>query len=184
MITALLLTNLLFANAAPVSPALDGSYHRPCFVVDTDALTTELSVEGNQWKIQNIAYEDDKCDQAYLIYEVDYKVKSANNHDIDMTTTEVSYMTLSDEVSHALNMVHYCGFEDWKTKTKKVVTGKLCDEFQAPALGSILYSIFTVNQRADAKTELYLGTASGTGDGKTVDTRHDQVDSLPFLKVR
>ncbi|MDG0815833.1 hypothetical protein [Bdellovibrio svalbardensis] len=181
MIAAFFISNLVFAQA---TTSLDGLYQRPCFVADTDALTTEISIEKNQWKIQHIAYEDEKCEKAYLIYEVDYKVKSENNRDLDMTAIEVSYMTLSDEVSQALNMVHYCGFEDWKTKTKKIVTGRVCDEFQAPASGDILYSIFTLNQKADAKWELFLGTASATGDGKTPETRHDQVDSLPFLKLK
>lgn len=183
MITALLISKLFLSNvvnAAPVAPTpQDGSYQRSCYVVDTDALTTELSIEGNQWKIQHLAYEDEKCEQAYLIYEVDYKVRSENPRDIDMTTTEVSYMTLTDEVSRALNMVHYCGFTDWKTKTKKIVSGKLCDEFQAPAVGDMVYSIVETKGN-----ELYLGTTSGHADGKTPQTRFDQVDSLPLKKYR
>lgn len=190
MITALFLTQLFFAQPAaaasvttPLTTSLEGTYVRPCYVVDTDALTNELSIQGNQWKLQHLAYEDEKCELAYLIYEVDYKVSSENTHDIDMTTTEVSYTTLSDEVTRALNMIHYCGFEDWQTKTKKIVTGKLCDEFHAPALGSMIYSIYNLNQNANTK-ELYLGTSSETGDGKTAESRHDQVDSLPLFKLK
>ena len=183
MISALLFSNLLFANPVPVAPTLDGSYHRECYVVETDALTTDLTIKDNQWQIQHLAYEDERCEQAYLIYEVDYKVKDTNGK-IDMTTMEVSYMTLSDEVSRALNMVSYCGFSDWKTKVKKVVSGKLCDEFQAPAVGDVVYSIYSTKQSAEAKTELYLGTMSGSADGKTPQTRYDHVDSLPLVKFR
>lgn len=178
MMMTLLLANLFFSPAVAATPALSGDYQRPCYAIDDDYLTTELNVTGNKWTLQHIAYEDDKCGQAYLIYQVDYKVKSEEQN-IDMTTVEVSYMSLSDEVSEALNMVSYCGISDWKKKEKRVVTGKLCDEFNAPKQGDMIYSIIKVQGN-----DLYLGTMSGTADGKTPETRYDQVDSLPLHKLR
>lgn len=180
------LLNFFIAQAVATSPSpatLDGNYHRPCYVVETDTLTTDLSIQNDQWKIQHTAYEDENCTKPYLIYEVVYKFKSANNHDLDLTTQEASYTLLSDEVSRALNMTHYCGFTDWTAKVKKVVTGKLCDDFQAPQRGDALYSIFTLNSKESAPAEIFLGTPSDTRSGKTPETRYDQVEALPLIKT-
>ena len=178
MMLTLFLTNIFFVQAAPVPPTINGSYLRPCYIVDTDALTTRMTIQDSKWTLTHTAFEDENCKTPYLIYEIQYKTKTESNA-IDMTTVEASYTSLSDEVARSLNYIGYCGFGDWKKGVKKVVTGKMCDEYQAPASGDITYSIFTLKN--DGK-ELFVGTASGNADGRTPESRYDQVDPLPLIK--
>ena len=154
-------------------------YLRPCHTVDDDVLQTALQTDGTDWTITYSAFEDSACETPYIHYEIKYSIKTKAQY-IDMTTKEVSYTVVSDEVSEALNMVGYCGFSDWKANEKRIVTGKICDEFQAPKENEVLYSIFEVNVQT---SELKLGTSSGKYNGKSPDLRHQNFDTPGFLPL-
>lgn len=94
-----------------------------------------------------------------------------------MKTTEVSYTILTEEVTMILNDMNWCGFNNWKTNEKKVVTGKVCDEFQTPKLNEVLYSIVETKNEG---SELYLGMPTEKFTGKTAEKRHQKLDPLGF----
>src|SRR5437868_5030594 len=153
MISVLIvLVNLAFA-AAPA----DGSYVRSCYIVnDDDALQSMMQIKQDKWVQTHTAFEEDSCKTPYLIYQTEYKAVVSGGS-LDLSVVEASYTILSREVAEALNMVSYCGFNNWKPHSKRVVTGLLCDEFQVPAKSDVLYSVFKTQINADHSEALYLG---------------------------
>ncbi|MEK2690356.1 hypothetical protein [Bdellovibrio sp. GT3] len=175
---ALFLTQILFA-APQAHNNVDGEYVKGCYLMGDDSLISTLSVQGAAWKYSHVAYEDEKCTKAYLTYQVNYKVKAVDRF-IDMTTVETSYTSLTEGVTEALNLINWCGFEDWKTGTPKVVTGLVCDEYKNPDEGEILYSTYQI--KAQTPLLMFMGTASSELDGKTPQTRYQMTERLPFVK--
>lgn len=169
----LLLTQIAWSSPQQTAPV---HYEQACYTDGEDALTTHLHTDANRWVLTHVAFEEDQCQNSYLTFEIQYKVRQKQS-EIDMTVTEVSYTTLTDEVTEALNWIGYCGFTDWKTHEKKVVSGLECDEYKAPAEGDITYSIVRREDNA-----LYLGRSSAQADGKSPEQRHDRWDHRPFLR--
>lgn len=168
----LIITVLLTSLA---SQAADYLGH--CHAIEDDVLQTSLNINGGDWAISHTAFEDSACETPYLNYEIKYSVKTNARH-IDMSVKEVSYTVYSDEVSEALNMVGYCGFSDWQANEKRIVTGKICDEFRTPKENEILYSIFELKNEG---SEVYLGRPTGKFNGKTIETRHQCLDPYTFF---
>ncbi|WP_413288650.1 hypothetical protein [Bdellovibrio sp. HCB337] len=173
----LLLSQVVFA-----SPVLEGSFVRSCYLVGDDALQAQVQVHSGSWIQTFTAYEEETCQTPYLIYEVQ-SAADIHGNDVDLEVREVSYQSLSDEVTRALNMVNYCGFTNWKTKQKRVVTGLECDEFQAPRLGEKTYTRYQLSAKAGSSEQLLLGTAEGVQDGKTPNTRHHAFETLPYQRI-
>ncbi|MCM2353009.1 MAG: hypothetical protein NDI63_05275 [Pseudobdellovibrio sp.] len=160
-------------STLPVSAT---EYLRSCYDDNSDYLQTLVNLNNSEWMITYTAFEDRSCETPYLHYEVKYQTQqSANN--IDMIATEVSYTALSELVGEVLNQINYCGFNNWKAFEKKVVTGKVCDEFQTPKANEVLYSIFELKNDG---TELFLGMPSGDFNGKSPERRHQSLDPLGF----
>ena len=173
MITALLtLLSLSFAQ----------TFERPCFVAgDDDMLTSKIQITDSQWTVTHTAYVDEACKETYLVFETTSKVKVEADK-IDMTTLEVSYVSTRDDVTRALNEIAFCEKQDWVTHHRQIVTGYQCQDFAAPALGQVVYSIFEVQEK-DGKTEARIGEASPAGDGSASEKRHAQLESQPYFKV-
>lgn len=183
---ALLLTQFLFAAPAYTeTPAgytvqnINGEYVKACHLMDDDSLITNLTIQDAAWKISHVAYEDDKCTKAYLVYELQYKVK-ATDRNIDMTMVQATYTSLTKTVTESLNMINWCGFSDWKTNEAKVVSGQVCDEYKAPAEGEILYTTYQV--KAQTPLHIFMGTASSGLDGTSPQTRYQLTEKLPFIQ--
>ncbi|WP_413294809.1 hypothetical protein ACLSU7_06820 [Bdellovibrio sp. HCB185ZH] len=174
----LLFSHLVFA-AGPSIQSIDGDYMKACHLMEDDSLISHLSIKGTRWNFSHVAYEDDKCTKAYLVYEETYKVKSVDR-EIDMTTVKVTYTSLTDNVTEALNMINWCGFSDWKTNEARVVTGKVCDEYKVPGEGNILYTTYQV--KAQTPLQIFMGTASSELDGKTPQTRYQLTERFPFVQ--
>lgn len=172
----LVLAMAIFSTSLSASAT---EYLRSCYDDNSDYLQTLVNMNNSEWTITYTAFEDRSCETPYLHYEVKYQTQQAANN-IDMTATEVSYTALSELVGEVLNQINYCGFNDWKTFEKKVVTGKVCDEFQTPKQGEILYSIFALKNEG---SELYLGISSGNMNGKSPERRHQSLDPLGFFKL-
>lgn len=168
----LLLTQLTWAV-----PQQNSHFERPCYSDGEDALTTHLHVTDRQWIFTHVAFEEDSCQKPYLTFEVQYKVRTKMS-EIDMTVTEASYTTLTDEVTESLNWISYCGFTDWKTNEKKIVTGMECSDYSAPTLGDVTYSIF---EKAEGGNLLYVGAASQEASGKTPEERHQKLEKRPYF---
>lgn len=157
----------------------DGNYQRPCNMVDDEAyLTSRVSVQDRQWVVAHTAYEEEQCQKAYLTYETHYKVQEVTEREIDMSVLEVSYTVHTDETAEALNTIRFCGFEDWQKDVTKDISGAACEDFEPPAKGEVIYSIADLNLQG----ELRLGEPSGSNRGKTPNSRHQKLESLPFLK--
>ncbi|MNL11013.1 hypothetical protein D3C87_1318310 [compost metagenome] len=174
MITALLtLLSLSFAQ----------TFERPCFVAgEDDMLTSKIQITDSHWTVTHTAYVDEACKETYLVFETTSKVKvEAQKIDqkIDMTTLEVSYVSTRDDVTRALNEINFCGKQDWATNHRQIVTGLQCQDFAAPALGQVVYSIFQVKEQ-NGQTEARIGEASPAGDGSTADKRHAQLEMQPY----
>ncbi|WP_413577786.1 hypothetical protein ACLVWU_04935 [Bdellovibrio sp. HCB290] len=174
---ALLLTQVLFA--APQTKNINGDYVKACHLMEDDSLITNLSIQDTRWTFSHVAYEDDKCTKAYLVYELQYKVKAVDRF-IDMTTVQATYTSLTDGVTEALNMINWCGFSDWKTGTARTVNGLVCDEYKVPDEGEILYSTYQV--KAKEPLQIFMGTASSDLDGKTPQSRYQLTERFPFEK--
>lgn len=174
MITALLtLLSLSFAQ----------TYERPCFVAgEDDMLTSKIQIENSQWTVTQTAYVDEACKETYLIFETKSKVLVQQSEKIDMTTLEVAYVSTRDDVTRALNEIAFCGKQDWVTHTRQIVTGQQCQDFAAPALGQVVYSIFQV-KNVDGKTEARIGERSPAGDGSSPEKRHAQFELQPYYLV-
>ncbi|MBC7372059.1 MAG: hypothetical protein H7326_10865 [Bdellovibrionaceae bacterium] len=169
---------MMFISMAFSAAPVDGTYVHSCYSVEDDVLATQVSVSHGDWSILHTAFEDEACAKPYLIFELKYRavVDSTN---LDLQTQEVSYVSLSDVVSRALNEVGYCGFTDWVTNEKKIVTGLLCDSYQASAAGDVLYSIFKID---DGKS-LFLGTPSASENGRTPGKRYRELESSPYIRA-
>ena len=166
-----------FAALSLSLPAQAAKYLRTCHDNDSDYLKTALNIQDNSWVITHTAFEDNTCDTPYLKFEIQYQTQLSGKN-IDMKTTEVSYTILTEEVTMILNDMNWCGFNDWKAAEKKIVTGKVCDEFQTPKLNEILYSIVETKNEG---SELYLGMPTGRFTGKTAEKRHQKLDPLGFV---
>ncbi len=177
MITALLLFMQL-SHAAPIESA---NYQRPCYLDEDDALSTHLAIDNNKWTITHTAYEDEACSEEYLIFETQYKALQSGN-DLDMTVIETSYISLTGEVTEALNLVGYCGFFDWKTKEKKVVSESVCGDYIPPQLGEVLYTYYKTGTNSQGQEELYLGESWAEFNGKSPDQRHQRLQKRSFYK--
>lgn len=176
----LLFTLFLFSSLTSIA-ANQGAkkYFRPCYDEDSDYLQTEIVIQKNIWTITYTAFEERNCATPYIQYEVKYQTTETQPN-IDMTALEVSYTANSELVSEVLNTIKYCGFTDWKPQEKKIVTGKLCDEFQTPKANEVLYSIFaTLNQ----ENELYIGMPQGNYNGKNPELRHQNLDPRGFHMI-
>lgn len=171
----LLLSQFVFA--APSTQTLEGTYTKPCYNESDDVLSSHVKIQGSNWSLSHIAYEDNRCETPYLIYEINYSVNTAGT-DADMTAIQASYTSLSDVVTGVLNQIGWCGFTDWQTKEAKNVSGKVCDSFVPPRTGEVLYSTFQVNEQ----NQLFLGVFSKGLNGKTPQTRYKQLDPSPFKK--
>ncbi len=174
-----LLTSVLVTSLNPAALAADTqTYHRSCHLDEGDALTTDITDDGSVWTITHTAFEEDLCQNPYLVYEVKFGTDK-NSQNIDLTVQESSYIPVTEEVAMALNLINYCGYTDWAPKEKKVVSGYLCDEFKAPNVGDKLYTIFKTEQK-DSDTLLYIGRDTEEKLGKTPASRHTSWDKRAF----
>ena len=169
-----LLSQIVFA--APTAQNIDGAYTKPCyFSDDADALTSHLKIQGSNWTLSHVAYEDNKCETPYLIFDLAYTAKT-DGQNVDMTAVQATYTSLSEVVTGVLNQIQWCGFSDWKTNEPKNASGRTCEDFVPPRTGDVLYSTFLMKD----DSHLYLGMDSKGFNGKTPATRHKQIDNSPF----
>ncbi|WP_413943069.1 hypothetical protein [Bdellovibrio sp. HCB-162] len=178
---ALLVLFLLFPfQSLADSVVPQGKFLRSCCVDDSDALQTLVNTENELWTVTHTAFEEENCQTPYIIYEVKYK-SAIQDKNLDMTALEASYTPLSEIVSEALNQIGFCGFVDWKTNEKKIVTGRTCDDFFQPREGEILYNIFDLKADGD-KMNLFLGMPTSSKNGKTAERRFDKLDPRFYTK--
>lgn len=171
--------SMIFVMFGSLASAQVRHWSTQCYLVDDDVLQSEIEMTGTHWTMTHTAFEQEKCQKAYLQFNLRYKTLTHNGQ-IDLTTIEASYLILTDEVANALNSIGYCDFHDWKANVLKVVTGKVCSDFQVPALGSVVYSIFELEKK-NSQTYLKIGHADSQHDGNSAARRFVQFWSELFL---
>jgi len=160
------------------------TYQQACRVIGEDdyvqyQIEFETPLQANaEFNLKLTAFEDENCKIPYLQYNQYFHVADLKSKDLNLKTDKVTYSTLSDEVTDALNMIHYCGIGDWKTKSETNVTGQVCDDFQQLAAGQILFQIF---QKSDEKIQ--FGKVTSKQDGRSENQRPIAWDDLEFTKI-
>jgi hypothetical protein len=159
-----------------IATSAEAFYTQDCRVINEDdyvqqKVQTDLK---NYFTLTITAFEDEKCEVAYLLIDRKFKIQNLENENLNLLTEKITYTSLSNEVSEALNMVAYCGFKTWKTKVEQNVTGLECDNYLQLKAGQAYYQLL--------KTDidlLQLGQETGLKNGRTKATRPDTYD-LPF----
>ena len=174
------LVSLLFSLQAS---ALE-TYTQACHVIGEDdyvqyQIEAEMPLQANsQFNLKLTAFEDENCTIPYLHYNQYFSVESFQTEKLNLKTQKVTYTTLSDEVSEALNMIEYCGFKDWKANSEKAVTGKVCDDYQQLALEQMFFQI--LKQESNG---IFIGQIGHQKDGRNENQRPVDWDELGFTKV-
>ena len=153
-------------------------YTQACRTINEDdfvqyQLQTDLK---NKFVISITAFEDENCQTPYLLIERSFEIESFKNENLNLKTEKISYTSLSDEVSQALNLSSYCGLKNWKTKIEQNVTGLKCDNYLQLKLGQAFYQIL----KADASS-VWLGDDRSKKNGLSEALRPDTYD-LVFQK--
>lgn len=174
VIALTLVSNVVLAKT--VNP--QGNFIRSCYEDDTDFLASVITIENENWTFTHTGYEDESCAKSYIVYEEKFAATVDGTH-LDLQATEASYTTLTDTVTEALNMVAYCGFQDWKTGEKKIVTDLICDDYAPPRVGETRFTIFQVSEEGATLT---LGRKSYGNEGTSSDRRHKEIGSEHYIK--
>ena len=160
------------------------TYKQACRVIGEDdyvqykiEVATPLQT-GAQFNLKLTAFEDENCTIPYLHYNQYFSVVNFESEKLNLKTQKVTYTSLSDEVSEALNLMQYCGVTDWRTNSETGVTGQVCDDYPQLAFGQVLFQIFKQNGH-----NLSIGKIGFQKDGRDESQRPDQWDDLEFTKV-
>jgi len=129
IILTLLFSASSFAQLSTLK--LNGNYHQQCATDDDDNSFEQylgFSNEHLEWKF--VAFEDVNCQQPYLVFKREFTIIATTDTEVQTASIISSYVSLTDEITGALNIINYCGFSDWQTNVMKDVTGKKCDDYQ------------------------------------------------------
>lgn len=150
MKTLLLTLVLSVTSLVQAAPFYMGDWIQNCTTIgEDDVVKNMLLIDSKVMDQVVIAYEEENCRSPYLIFKRQYQLDSTKNTtletrtDVEMSVIKVSYMALTDEVTEALNMIAFCGDTDWETYQEKTVTGKTCQDYKAPAMGTIVKHQFS-----------------------------------------
>lgn len=124
-------------NAHSTNLSAKGDWIQSCHeAFDEDYLKQIALIDEKEFLWYAIAHEDENCKMPYLIFSRKYKTLDLTKNEFEVT--QVTYRSMTDEVTEALNLIGFCGFADWQTYEDKDVTGKTCGDFQAPNKGKVL----------------------------------------------
>lgn len=118
------------------SELLSGDYFQSCNGNhDGDFYEQHLNINNETIKWKFIAFEDESCKTPYLIFLREYKNISDDQSQVTTFFEKASYVSLTDEVTKSLNLIHYCGLSHWQTNVARDVTGLKCDDYQQRQIG-------------------------------------------------
>lgn len=154
----LLLVATLIASPAQAANFFHGEWLQSCTIMNEDDYIQNLIMaDAKTFDLVTFAYEEEGCNTAYLIFKHKY---SFNETDTTVTAEEqtanltavvekITYTSLTDEVTEALNMIEFCGESDWVTFREKTITGQTCGDYKAPPQNSTeLLTIKTKSKNA------------------------------------
>jgi hypothetical protein len=119
-----------------------GEWLQPCTVInEDDEIQNLIMVDAKTFDLVTFAYEQEGCKSAYLIFKRNYSFNESDTYltsaaqsiQLKAIVEKVSYTSLTDEVTEALNLINYCGDSDWVTYREKIVTGRICGDYRVPA---------------------------------------------------
>lgn len=172
------LTFLFVTLLTTYTAASEAVYTQVCRVINEDdyvqfKVQTDLE---NKFSVTITAFEDENCEVPYLVIERNFKIQSLEKEKLNLNTEKISYTSLSNEVSEALNMGAYCGLKNWKTKIEQNVTGRECDHYLQLKADQAFYQILKTNE-----SSLWLGNDMTAKNGRSEATRPDSYD-IEFQK--
>ena len=156
MKTLLSLLVISFTSLTQAAPFYMGDWIQNCSIIgEDDVVKNMMFIDSKLMDQVVIAYEEENCEKPYLIFKRQYQVSPRDltaqetKIEVDMSIVKVTYTTLIDEVTEAMNMIAFCGDTDWETYQEKIVTGKTCQDYKAPAMGTIVKHQFATKTKAE-----------------------------------
>ncbi len=127
-------------QGSTVSNAKVGDWIQGCYASgdvesDPDYLSGIALIDQKEFLWFTFAYEDENCKQAYLIFSRKFKTLNLENSKFEVTS--VTYRSLTDEVTEALNLIAFCGFTDWETYQEREVAGLECGDYKPARKGEL-----------------------------------------------
>lgn len=156
------------------------TYQQSCHILGEDdyvkyAIETENGAQKNSiFNLKLTAFEDENCEIPYLQYNQYFEVIELKSEKLNLKTYKITYTALSEEVARALNLIQYCGIQDWQNHVEQGVTGKVCDDYLQLSAGDTLFQILRKTPEG-----LHFGKTSITQDGRSERSRPIEFD--PFL---
>jgi hypothetical protein len=144
----------------------------------------QLQIYGQQLDFQGFGFEDENCKKPYIFYEERYVVKSfslksgnSNEYNVNLSTKEISYTPLSDQVARALNEGSFCGLNEWQDHVKTTVTGGACNGDRLRKKEETYFQTLRL-----AENYISWGLLTNTLDGSSELKRPQAYEDLPFKK--
>ena len=151
--------------------ALNGVWEKPCENQEGDFISSKLTIKKNQWNVSRWGYEDEKCQQKYIQFDLKFQV-SAADYEMDMKVVDALYTPKTKEVARALNEAGFCGINNWKKNHAQSVLGLDCSSVVNYQKDQMIYSIFRKDPWPPKRELLWMGEATETYDGRTAEKRH------------
>ena len=169
-----------FIQSQASASASETVYTQACRVINEDDYVQykiQSSLKDESLFVVSItAFEDENCVTPYLVIDRFFTIQSRQNEKINLKTEKIEYVSLSREVSEALNLAGYCGLKNWKTKIAQDVTGLKCDHYLQLKKSEIFYQILDLEDET-----LFYGYDLGPQDGRSEMNRPVRFD-LPLTK--
>lgn len=182
-LTKIFLSIFCFSFVTHVYAANLNVYEQPCKIINEDDYVT-VTIITNSDLAQNspltlmvTAYEDEQCTKPYLHYTQYFTINKKQNLNIDLKLNKVTYMSLTDEVTDALNMIKYCDINNWATEKEFEVSGKKCGDFVQLSKNQLFYQIIDFDS-----SNLKLGLIDTDYNGRSPKNRPIEFDSDVYFK--
>lgn len=176
--------------------SLNGPWSQGCFVVrnggseDEDWLTAHLQFSSDSGLKSGVAiqwirraYEEENCQKPYLDYGLLYSAQlSTESDDLDLEVKQAFYVIHTEEVARALNLVAFCGINNWKKGVSQEVTGHDCDGIVQPKIGQKIFSRLKI--KMEQSQQLFWGRPSAGFGGESPSKRFQSFEDMSYQKNR
>ena len=175
-------------NARAVELPQNGIFQQTCKTINEDdyvqfeiRLQKDGSASGADRFVFSVAvFEDENCLSPYLLISREFDVDTYDGKNLNLITNKITYTSLTDEVTSALNLSRYCGIKSWQTKKPQEVSGRKCNDYLQLAKKQKYFQILSIEF-----DRLLFGSESREYNGLTEKSRPIGFESLPYnLKTR
>jgi hypothetical protein len=168
------------SNAA----GINGTWKTVCVKEDSSAdalfMKTEMQFDNGKMKISYPKYSDGSCTNlvmqgtAKVNYEIG-KSRSDGAYQIDMHPFDQGIVLYSATIVSKFNLMKAYGYSDWTERVEKSLAGRNIDGTAAPSNLQSVHSIVKVS--GDTLVTGDCPNNANTCDGKTAESRHNQLGS-------